>query len=119
MRHELASSAALNTETTFRIGPLPAAAANTTDSSLEAQLNRAAPLINGACGTETSVLETKVETRADTARFEADGGNGGADGASAGAGVGDDDAAAGGGPGSAASQVSVSKSESSWTSQLN
>jgi hypothetical protein len=49
-----------------------AAAANTTDSSLEEHSNNAALLTNGAAGAGTIVLETKLETSEDTARFEPD-----------------------------------------------
>jgi len=109
------SSAAFATPRAFSIGPLPVAAANTTDSSLEAQAPNAAALINGARGIETSVMESKVETRVDTAGFDADGGAGEAGGA-CGAGDADEVVAV---AGCGASQVSVSKSESSWASQVN
>jgi len=111
------SSAAFATPRAFSIGPLPVAAANTTDSSLEAQAPNAAALINGARGIETSVMESKVETRVDTAGFDADGG-GGAGGAG-GAGVAGDADEVVAVAGCGASQVSVSKSESSWASQVN
>jgi len=78
---------------------LPASAANTTEASLEVHFNSAAPLISGAGGAGTTVLETTLDTRDSTAGFDAAGGSTRA--------------------ASVASSVGDASSASKWTSQVN